>query len=508
MQELTFKNMSKNYGGTPALLGVTLALKPGRVHALMGENGAGKSTLIKLMAGVVAADSISVEKDGQFVPLQSPSDARNAGFRFIHQELNIVPQVTVAENILLGRAYPRRFGIAVDWPKLNAQAHSALDSLGATHIDVTAQAGDLSAGDKMLVKIAAALVSQDNENVELYVLDEPTAALTVDESEMLFAVIERLKSLGAAILYVSHRIDEVLRICDDVTVLRDGKHVVTKLISQTSKNDLIQSMTGRAVADTYPPRTNEMSQNVVASVSNVETANLSNLNFQLHAGEVLGVSGLSDAGQSELLQLFMGVERVTSGELTLDNGTQPRTTADAWDRKVAYIPRERRSESLMLNMPIRSNILLPHLGAFGITANKAAETRESARLGNKVGLKYDGPEQPVGQLSGGNQQKVVFARAIHGSPKLLLLDEPTRGVDVGAKYDIYLLVRELSAQGCAVILTSTDLPEILGMCDKILVLHAGSQAHLLERGTLSAAELLSHFYKADAAATTAQRINT
>lgn len=499
MQNLTFSNLSKAYGGVPALADVTIQLAAGRVHALMGENGAGKSTLIKLIAGVVKADSMGVAKDGQPVPIRHAQDAQDAGFRFIHQELNIVPQVSVAENILLGRALPRRFGLAVDWTSLRAQAAEALAFLGATHIDVAALAGDLPAGDKMLMKIAAAMVAADDDSAVLYVLDEPTAALTPDESDMLFAVIDHLKTQGAAILYVSHRMDEVLQMCDDVTVLRDGKHVITRDIADTTKDAIIQAMTGRDVKDAYPPACAQVGAAPVVSLRNVATDTLSDVSFDLHAGEILGITGLAEAGQSQLLQMFMGLGAVRAGDARFDNADLPESPSQAWARGVAYVPRERRAQSLCLDMSIRANVVLPHLDRYGMRAKPGRETVDATSVAAKVRLKMNGPDQPVGQLSGGNQQKVVFARALMGNPKLLLLDDPTRGVDVGAKYDIYTLVRALSAQGCAVILTSTDLPEVLGMCDRILVLQNGRQSHLLDRGDMSSADLLSHFYSTELA---------
>ncbi len=494
MHNLTLLDISKTYGETPALSDVTLTLTGGRVHALMGENGAGKSTLIKLLAGVVSADSLTVCKDGKEFPLSNAQDAFDAGFRFIHQELNIVPQVSVAENILLGRRYPRRFGVAVDWTRVRHSAQQALDFLGATHIDVKALAGSLPAGDKMLIRIAAALVADNDAKADLYVFDEPTAALTNVEAEMIFRVIHTLKCSGAAVLYVSHRMDEVLRVCDDVTVLRDGRLVSTGTVAATNRSEIIRAMTGRGIRNAYPERDASFTDVSVVKVKNVSTATLSALDFELCEGEILGVSGLAESGQSELLRLFMGLEPLLAGEAIFHEDCLPDSPFEAWARGVAYLPRERRSESLMLNMPIRSNVVLPHLGDYGFSSNKREETHQTHRLARKVGLKYLGVEQAVGQLSGGNQQKVVFARALYGKPRLLLLDEPTRGVDVGAKYDIYQLVRNLSAQGCTVILTSTDLPEVLGMCDRILVLQEGRQAHLLERGNLSSADLLSYFY--------------
>jgi len=494
MHSLTFNKMSKAYNGVPALSDVSLTLFGGRVHALIGENGAGKSTLIKLIAGVVSADHLTVEKDRKTVVLNSAQDAHNAGFRFIHQELNIIPQVSVAENILLGRRFPRRFGLAINWRELRAMARAALAFLGATHIDVRAMAGDLSAGDKMLIKIAAALVADAGAYANLYVLDEPTAALTGEESELLFAVIERLKSAGAAVLYVSHRIDEVLRICDDVTVLRDGRHVLTDQLHNVSKDQLIHAMTGRDVKDAYPPRASTIKSGVVAQVSDVRTSTLTDLNFSLYAGEILGVAGLSGAGQSQLLELFMGLGRVQSGIVQVMGNKAPQNPAEAWSKGMAYLPKERRADGLMLHMPIRANIVIPHLGKYGFRAKKRLEKRDAVLMSGKMRIKYDSIEQPVGQLSGGNQQKVVFARALHGDPKLLLLDEPTRGVDVGAKFDIYTTVRDLSAKGCAIILTSSDLPEMLGMCDRILVLQNGYQTNVLDSHTLTTAGLLTHFY--------------
>ena len=486
--------MSKAFGGVSALADVTLNLTSGRVHALMGENGAGKSTLIKLMAGVLKPDRISVSKNGNPLQLNDAQDAHEAGFRFIHQELNIVPQVSVAENILLGRDLPRRFRFLIDWNKVKTQAEEALAFLGTTHIDVTKPAGDLAAGDKMMMKIATALVSADENEPVLYVLDEPTAALTGEESEMLFDVIERLKSKGAAILYVSHRIDEILRICDDVTVLRDGKFVTTNKISKTSKADIIQAMTGRDFKDAYPKRGVSIGTKTIVSLKGINTANLHNLTFDIRAGEILGVSGLAESGQSQLLKLFLGIGRIKAGTASFIDEELPCSPSDAWARAVAYIPRERRGEALCLDMSARANIVLPHLGDYGFYAKPWLENKDANKLGEKVKLKSNGVAQPVRQLSGGNQQKTVFARAIQGNPKLLLLDEPTRGVDIGAKYDIYHLVRELSAKGCAVILTSTDLPEVLGMCDRILVMQEGRQAHLLDRCEMTSADLLSHFY--------------
>lgn len=496
MQTISFRNLTKAYAGVPALKGVDLDLRAGQVHALMGENGAGKSTLIKLIAGVVRADAMVLQIDGKVAPLASTKDAKAAGFRFIHQELNIIKQLSAAENILLGRRLPRRFGVAVDWRALHARAASALALLGVTHIPVDRQAGQLPGGDKMLIKIASALVADVAATAVLYVFDEPTAALTATESEKLFEVITKLKQSGAAILYVSHRMSEVLRISDHVTVLRDGAKVLSQAMAQTTAPAIIAAMTGRDIQDAYPPRRSKIGNKVVCAANNLSTRTLTHLNFTLHQGEVLGVAGLADAGQSQVLQTFLGADHPLYGTVSLNGGPAPTSPANAWARGVAYVPRERRSDGVMLHRAIRDNVMLPHLGPIGLLANRRAETAQTNRLAAMVAMKSTGPAQTVWQLSGGNQQKVVFARALGGKPQLLLLDEPTRGVDVGAKFDIYTLIRGHADKGGAAIIASSDLAELLGLCDRILVLQNGRQSEIIATNGLTMADLLARFYAA------------
>ncbi|MGL4320372.1 MAG: sugar ABC transporter ATP-binding protein [Paracoccaceae bacterium] len=500
MHSLGFLGLTKAYGGVPALRDVSLTLHPGRVHALMGENGAGKSTLIKLIAGVVPADRMVVQRDGQAITLRSAADATRAGFRFIHQELNIVPQLTVAENVLLGHAAPRRLGAFIDWPRLQAKAQAALAFLGAGHIDVRQQAGALGTGDRMLARIASALVADAGAAEPcLYVFDEPTAALTAAESSKLFDVIARLKARGAAVLYVSHRMNEVMQICDDVTVLRDGRHVLTTEIAQTNRDAIIAAMTGKATSDTIPPRTTPVGLRVAACAAGLATRDLSGLNLTLAEGEILGVAGLEEAGQTAFLHMFLGQGQIRDGQLQVLGAPVPRNPAAAWARGVAYVPRERRSEGLMLGMGVRPNALFPHLGDSGLIARKGTEVARTRSLADQVRLRFQGTEQPVGQLSGGNQHKVVFARAMAGQPKLLLLEEPTRGVDVGARAELHALIRTLSSNGTAVILASSDLTELLGLSDRILILHGGRQVALLDRGGMTPADLLSRIYAPEAA---------
>lgn len=496
MDRLTFSGLSKAYGGAPALVDVSLTLRAGRIHALMGENGAGKSTLIKLIAGVVRADAMQADRDGVPLVIRSAQDATRAGFRFIHQELNIVPQLSVAENVLLGHAAPRRLGAFIDWARLRERAKAALHRLDAGHIDVTAQAGDLTTGDKMLTRIASALVAEETGAEPcLYVLDEPTAALTAQESGRLFAALARLKAQGAAILYVSHRMAEVLEICDDVTVLRDGRKVLEATVADTGREALIAAMTGRAVADAVPPRHADAGLVPVLRAVQAGSARVRGVDFSLCEGEILGLAGLADAGQTEVLRLILGADALTAGEVTFAGKTGPRSPAEAWARGIAYVPRERRAEGLMLGMGVRPNMLISHLSDYGWWAQAGAERARAGELATRVKLRAQGLDQPVGQLSGGNQQKVVFARALAGKPRILLLEEPTRGVDVGARAEIHALIRAASAAGAAVILASTDLPELVGLADRFLYLAGGRQVAAQEKPDgFTPADLLARVY--------------
>ena len=318
------------------------------------------------------------------------------------------------------------------------------------------------------------------------------AALNDSEVEKLFAVIQRLKAEGAAILYVSHRMSEIMQICDDVTVLRNGKRISTTAVSDTSRDGIILDMTGRDIGQAFPHREAGIGDAVLCHMEQVATRTLTGIDFKLRKGEILGVAGLAGAGQTDVLSLFLGHQRPLLGSAQLDGKPLPGSPAEAWRRGVAYVPQERRSQGLMMTMGVRPNTLLPHLK--GLLARLRRERTLTRKLAQRVGLKYENTEQSVWQLSGGNQQKVVFARALAETPRLLLLDEPTRGVDIGAKFEIYGLMRQLSADGCGMIMASSDLPELLGMCDRILVLHDGMQAAILDPANLHTSDLLSAFY--------------
>jgi ribose transport system ATP-binding protein len=475
MALLSLTNVTKAYAGVPALRGVDLNIAPGEIHALMGENGAGKSTLIKILAGVVAPDTARIAIDGEPVAIDSPAAARRHGLRFIHQELSVVPGLSVAENIMLGRAYPRRLGLLVDWRELNSLAHEALERLGITHIDPRARMARLTMGDRMLVKISSAFLADTTSSARLYVMDEPTAALNRDESERLFAVLRGIRKSGNSVLYVSHRIDEVMRLCDRATVLRDGKSIDTGELSAITHDDLVGLMIGRAAGEAYPPATVPPSPEIACERPGLV----------VHKGEIVGIAGLSDMGQTELLRDIFG---------------DPRKS---WRSGIAYVPKERRSQGLVATLPIYQNITLPHLRRHSLKGAWLSPRRERAfarELGADVKLRAAGPRQLVQELSGGNQQKVVFAKALSGAPNLLLLDEPTRGVDVGAKFELYAIIRDMAAHGMGVVLASSDLPELLGIADRIAVMRDGVITATVGTKGLTEASLLNLCYGRTAAA--------
>lgn len=491
---LSATSVTKAYAGVPALSGANLVIAPGEIHALMGENGAGKSTLIKILAGVVAPDSADITVSGARVTIDSAKSAYRLGLRFIHQEFNVVPTLSVAENIFMGRRYPRRAGIFVNWAALNSQAQRALDRLGIDHIDPRQNLGSLGLGDQMLVRISAALL----DDAKLYVMDEPTAALTADESQRLFRVLREIRASGSSVLYVSHRLDEVMTLCDKATVLRDGRSIDSGALSSITHDDLVAMMIGRKVEEAYPKRVAAPRDATVFAATNLVIPGLKPISFILREGEVLGIAGLSGSGQSELIRAIFGDARRTSGSMTLGNAPYaPSSPATAWQSGVAYVPRERRAEGLVMRHPIYKNITLAHLKRHSLAGTWLTPKREkrlAAELGAHVRLKAIGPAQDVMELSGGNQQKVLFARAVAGNPRLLLCEEPTRGVDVGAKFDIYSIFRELTAKGAAVILVSSDLPELIGICDRIAIMREGTITTIVDAAGLREDDLVNLCY--------------
>jgi ABC-type sugar transport system ATPase subunit len=490
---LSIKGLAKAYGGAVALRDASLSLNVGEMLALMGENGAGKSTLIKILAGAVAADGGEIRIGDRTVSPRSPAEAHRLGLRFIHQELVVVPGLSVAENILLGRPYPSRFGL-VDWRALNARAGAALAMLGVTHISPQAIMSRLPVGDRMLVKIASALLESAGDPARLFVMDEPTAALNGEESERLFQVVTALRGRGCGVLYVSHRLDEVLALADRIVVLRDGETAATLDAKRATKAQLIAAMTGGREIENARGASGALDASVALSVEGLSGQGLHDVAFDIRRGEILGVAGLAGARADRLTRALIdgaGRVRLEGAPITL------RGPADAWAKGIALVPRERRAEGLLLMQDVARNVALPHhswLNRWGWFLSRTRERATVLETGKRVRLKARGPEQKLRTLSGGNQQKVMFARAVAGPLRALLLDEPTRGVDVGAKFDIYALLRELAAAGAAVLIVLSDQEELLHICSRIAVMREGRVALIASAATLTPQKLLALCY--------------
>jgi ribose transport system ATP-binding protein len=496
MTLLAIERASKSYAGVPALRAATLAIAAGEIHALMGENGAGKSTLIRILAGVERADEVAIAIDGRPVSIADPGAAHRLGLRFIHQELNIVPTMSVAENIFLGRRYPRRLGALVDWRRLRRDAGAALARLGIAHVAPDRPVAKLGFGDRMLVRIAAAFLDGDAPG-RVYVMDEPTAALTAAETDRLFAVLDQIRRSGRSVIYVSHRLDEIMRLCDRVTVLRDGAVVDTRRVAETSAAEIIRMMIGRSLGDAYPRlAAAPAAAEAMLQLDGLAGPGIAGVSLAVAAGEVVGLAGLAGAGPSELHRLLIGAAPASRGSIMVaGHRFAAPSPAAAWSAGLAFVPRDRRGEGILPARSVSENMTLPHLSRLsrgGIFPSRRRERRLAAARGADVRLHARGPGQRCRELSGGNQQKVVLARAIAGRPRILLLDEPTRGVDIAARFDIYALIRELKAAGTAVLLASSDAPELIGLSDRIAVMRGGRIAAMLAAAGLGEETLLAH----------------
>lgn len=491
---LKLDGIRKSFGAVHALKGVSLDLQRGEVHALLGENGAGKSTLIKIIAGAHQPDRGSIEIAGQQVAHLTPATAHKLGIAAIYQQPALFPDLTVAENIAL-RLEPAAPLRKVKWPLRRTRAAELLHRIGAD-ISPDAEVCSLSMPEQQLVEIACAI----GAGARIIIMDEPTASLTQQEVELLFGVVRDLRASGVGVVYISHRLDEIFTLADRVTVLRDGESVGTRFVrsgrrdsAQTSteaiesgptsaatltESELIKLMVGREVSHLYPLAEGTVGA-VVLSVKHLgcEVGGVKNCSLEIHAGEILGLAGLIGAGRTELARALFGITPADSGEILLD-GTPVEigSPGDAIAHGIAYVPEDRRRHGVILEMPIAHNMTLAiHQLIFpGTWLRFDAENQLALDNIRNLGIKASGPDAPGGSLSGGNQQKVALARWLATKPKLLILDEPTQGVDVGAKSEIHKLIRGLARDGLAVLLISSDLPEILGMCDRIAVMRGGT----------------------------------
>ena len=476
--QIEMRGIDKSFGGNAVLNGAGFLLDDGEVHALMGENGAGKSTLMKILTGVYTKDAGQVIVDGKEVCYNNPQEAEKAGIVFIHQELNVLFDLTVEENMFLGKEIKKVFGIC-DRKAMRKRVQEILDMLGVD-IDPTQRMDELSIGQQQMIEIAKALMV----DAKVLIMDEPTAALTQSETEVLFKVVNSLRKKGVSIVYISHRMEEIFELCDRITILRDGTYIDTKRIADIDMNDIVKMMIGREIGERYPVRNSKIGD-VAFEVKNLNCPGaFENVSFEVRAGEVLGVSGLMGAGRTEIMQAIFGNMPNVTGQLFLDGKEiKNKNPQQAIENGIGFITEDRKVEGLMLEESIMKNISLANLGK--ISKNGVINKKKEQELVNKgieeLRIRCFGPQHECNNLSGGNQQKVVFAKWIYTNPKVLILDEPTRGVDIGAKKEIYNIINELTAKGVAIIMVSSELPEVLGMSDRVMVVREGEVRGILNK---------------------------
>jgi ABC-type sugar transport system ATPase subunit len=474
MPLLDLETISKSFGGTQALREVSLSIEPGEVVGLIGENGAGKSTLIKILSGVHQPDSGSIQWNDAPAHFATPHEAISAGIATIHQELASFDKLTVAENLLLGEPWPRQRWGGTDWPAVNRIAAERLHASGLT-TDPHAFLHSLSAAQRQEIAIARALCKR----AKLIILDEPTASLTEPEVERLLVQLSTLKKSGVAILYVSHRLDEILKLTNRVMVLRDGALAAEYPTSEASIQRMVRDMVGRELAAGVARPRNALGP-VIFRAANVSRPPLfANLTLEVRAGEILGLAGLIGAGRSEFARAVFGLYPVEGGSMQIEGcAYTPKSAADARQRGIVYLPEERKRQGFVLDHSLRSGIsiaLLDRLSTFGWISKRAEEQRVQ-QAAERFHVKFRSADQPAGTLSGGNQQKALLARWLETDPRFIILDEPTRGVDVGAKAEIHRLIAALATAGKAILLISSELPELLALSDRIIVLHRGCPA--------------------------------
>jgi ribose transport system ATP-binding protein len=463
------RGMTKAFPGVQALLGVDLELRAGEVHAVVGENGAGKSTLMKILAGVYRPDGGSVRLGGEAILNETPRQALERGISMIHQELNLAPNLSVAENVFLGRA-PTRGGL-IDWRRLYASVETLAARLGID-LDVRARVDELSVARQQMVEIAKAL----SLDARVIIMDEPTSALTERETEALFDIIARLKSQGVAVVYISHRLDEIFRVADRVTVLRDGRLVGTLPVAQATQPQLINMMVGRELTTLFPKESVEIGEPVLEVRHLQRNGVLEDISFVLRHREILGLAGLVGAGRTELVRVLFGADTLDGGEILLgDRPVHIRGPRDAIRLGVGFVTEDRKLQGLVLGMNVRENETLASLAQVSKLGflQLGRERALAARLVQQLGVRTPSVEQEVANLSGGNQQKVVIAKWLATRARILILDEPTRGIDVGAKAEVHALMSRLAREGVSILMISSELPEILGMSDRILVMRQG-----------------------------------
>lgn len=487
--KLTLTGISKSFPGVKALNEVDLELYAGEVTALIGENGAGKSTLVKSMTGIFQPEAGEIRIDDKPVCMQTPHRAFELGIAAIHQETVLFDELSVAENIYLGHTPRTSLGL-IDWRKLRIEARKVLDEMGAAHIGEDTKLKELGIANKHLVAVARAMSIESH----IVIMDEPTAALSYKEIEDLFTLIEHLKSEGKAILFISHKFDEIYRIADRFTVFRDGKMVGKGLIKDTDQNEIVQMMVGRSVDQVFPKNNIELGAPILQVTNLSHPTEFDDITFDLHQGEILGFYGLVGAGRSEIMQALFGITRTSNGNVTLDGKQRHfRSPADAIEAGIVYVPEERGKQGIVADLPIYQNVGLPslHKTSRNGILQLAEEFALAREFTERLDLRASSLSQSTGTLSGGNQQKVVVAKWLSTQPRVIILDEPTKGVDIGSKAAVHSFMGDLVAHGLSVIMVSSEIPEVLGMSDRIVVMREGLIVDTKANdGTLTAEQLV------------------
>ena len=490
---LDMRAITKRFPGVLALSNVNFDVRRGEVHALVGENGAGKSTLMKIVAGVYTRDEGEMFFKGQPAAFTNPRQAQNAGITTIYQELNLIPQLSITENIFLGSEIQR--GALLNWPRMHEQARALLAKL---HLDVDPRrlVGTLGVAQQQMVEVAKAL----HHKSDLIIMDEPTSALSVREIEDLFDIIRELKASGVSIVYISHHLEENFVISDRITVLRDGMHVATRPTSALNIDTLIRLMVGRDLSEKFPKENIARGAEVLRVENLNQGSRLRDINFSVHAGEVLGIAGLVGAGRTELVRALFGADMIDSGKFFIDGREVIiRSPRDAIRHGLGLLTEDRKQQGLFLKLTMRENITMAVLKALtrGPFTSRTKETALAARFIDAIAIKTAGQNQLVMNLSGGNQQKVVLSKWLATEPRVLIFDEPTRGIDVGAKVEIYRLINALARQGVAIIMVSSELPEVLGMSDRIMVMSGGRVTGFLSRDEATEEKIMEYATAAD-----------
>ncbi|MGY3548936.1 ribose transport system ATP-binding protein [Bradyrhizobium sp. USDA 4472] len=494
---LTLSGISKRYAGVRALEGVDFACERGKIHAVLGENGAGKSTLIKIIAGVVQPDSGTMRLDGRDVSFATPSAANAAGVVCIFQELSLMPDLSVADNISIASP-PRRFGL-IDARAQRRRAEQLLAEIGCEDVNPLMRVRDLPLSRRQVVEIAKAL----GKKPQLLILDEATSALTSADVEKVYAMLARLKAEGVAILYISHRMHEVEALADRASVFRNGRHIETFDKGKRSTADIVQLMIGRDIAAQYPPKPAREAPKPVLDVENLSwDRHLDHISLRVGAGEIVGLGGLDGQGQKSLLLALFGVLRGVSGQITVEGReVRPASPAAAKSVGIALVPEDRKTEGLMLPMSIADNLVIASLDAIskGPLVDRARENEAIKRAIARLQIKIGAPGDAVSTLSGGNQQKVVLAKWLMTDPKIILLNDPTRGIDVGTKQELYRLMRELADQGAAILFYSTDYDELIGCCNRVAIMYDGRIVRELEGDDLTETNIIASALNIDGA---------